>query len=44
VGARAAGIDCLAVAYGYGELDELRAASPWDLAHSVEDVARVLLA
>jgi phosphoglycolate phosphatase len=43
LGARAAGIDCIAVGYGYGALDELRASKPWNLALTVEDVARVLL-
>jgi phosphoglycolate phosphatase len=43
LGARAAGIDCVAVSYGYGGLEELRASEPWKLALTVEDVGRALL-
>ncbi len=43
-GARANGIDAIAVAWGYGTREELRAAAPTSLAASVEELRRLLLA
>lgn len=43
-GARKAGIECIAVTYGYGETEELAAAEPVYLAESVSDVAECVLA
>lgn len=43
-GARANGIPCIAVSYGYGTLASLEAARPHAIAHSVEELAALLLA
>jgi phosphoglycolate phosphatase len=43
-GARTNGIDAIAVTYGYGTREELRAAAPTSLAESVEELRRLLLA
>lgn len=37
-GARACGIECLSVAYGYGTMEELIAAHPLKIVHSVQEV------
>lgn len=42
VGAHEAGIDSIAVAYGYGTLEELRRAGPTHVAHSVEDLKELI--
>jgi phosphoglycolate phosphatase len=42
-GARENGITAIAVAYGYGSLDELTAAQPAALAHTVEELRALLL-
>lgn len=42
-GARANGIDAIAVTYGYGSREELEAAAPTSLAASVDDLRRLLL-
>ena len=42
-GARANGIDAIAVGWGYGSADELRRAAPTRLAASVEELWRLLL-
>jgi phosphoglycolate phosphatase len=42
-GARANGIDAIAVAYGYGSEAELRGAEPTRLAASVDELGRLLL-
>lgn len=42
-GAHRAGIDALAVSYGYGSREELRAANPEQIADSPEQVAELLL-
>lgn len=39
LGARAMGIDCVAVAYGYGEMQELMDVHPVYIARSVEELA-----
>ncbi len=44
LGAQANKIDCIAVAYGYGAADELRAANPIYLAQSPQDALRFILA
>lgn len=41
-GARAHNIPCIAVSYGYGELNDLQAAQPLAIAHSVEELGRLL--
>jgi phosphoglycolate phosphatase len=43
-GARANGIDAIAVTYGYGTREELSAASPAGFAESVVELRRLLLA
>lgn len=43
-GARANGIDAIAVTYGYGSREELHAASPTSLAATVEELRLLLLA
>jgi phosphoglycolate phosphatase len=43
-GARANGIDAIAVGWGYGSADELRRAEPTRLAESVDELGRLLLA
>jgi phosphoglycolate phosphatase len=43
-GARANGIDAIAVTWGYGSKDELEAAAPTSLAQSVVELRRLLLA
>jgi len=43
-GARANGIDAIAVTWGYGSHEELRAAEPTSLAESVVELRRLLLA
>lgn len=42
IGARKAGVACIAVTYGYGELAELSAEKPTGLAHSVAELACLL--
>ncbi len=42
-GARANGIDAIAVAYGYGSQEELVRAQPTRLAASVDELGRLLL-
>lgn len=42
-GAREAGIECIAVTYGYGTLEEIEAAEPIYIAESVSDVAECVL-
>jgi phosphoglycolate phosphatase len=42
-GARAHALPCIAVSYGYGALDELQAAEPHAIVHSVDELASVLL-
>ncbi len=42
-GARANGIDAIAVTYGYGTREELEAAAPTSLAASVDELRRLLL-
>lgn len=42
IGARKAGIDCVAVAYGYGTREELAGESPTYLAETIEDLACIL--
>jgi phosphoglycolate phosphatase len=42
-GARSNKIDSVAVAYGYGALDELQQAQPTYLVHTVEELAQLLL-
>lgn len=39
LGARAVGIDCIAVSYGYGDMQELLEAHPVNIARSVEELA-----
>lgn len=43
-GAQANGVPCIAVSYGYGTLASLEAAAPHAIAHSVEELAAMLLA
>ena len=43
LGARRAGIPCVAVAYGYGSEEELRQAEPWRLVSSVAELGEYLL-
>lgn len=43
-GARANGVPCIAVSYGYGTLASLESAEPHAIAHSVEELAALLLA
>ena len=38
LGAREAGLDCLAVSYGYGSVEELTKAGPLKIAGSAEEV------
>lgn len=38
LGARAAGVDCIAVSYGYGTMEELEAAKPLRIVASVEEL------
>lgn len=38
LGARAAGVDCIAVSYGYGTMEELEAAQPLRIVASVEEL------
>ena len=42
-GAHEAGMDALAVTYGYGSLEELTAAQPEHIAHTPKDIERILL-
>lgn len=42
-GARANGVPCIAVSYGYGTLASLEAAAPHAIAHSVEELCAMLL-
>jgi phosphoglycolate phosphatase len=42
-GARSNKIDSVAVAYGYGTVDELQQAQPTYLVHTVEELAQLLL-
>ncbi|NLZ93835.1 MAG: HAD hydrolase-like protein [Firmicutes bacterium] len=44
IGAKAHGIDTIAVAYGYGAEEELRAQKPTYLVHSVTELSALLLA
>jgi len=41
-GANALGVPCLAVAYGYGDLEELTAAQPAAIVHSVAELQKLL--
>lgn len=43
-GARECDLDCIAVLYGYGSLDELQAAQPVALAHNLDELKKLLLA
>lgn len=43
LGARRAGIPCVAVAYGYGSEEELRQAEPWRTVSSVAELGEYLL-
>lgn len=43
IGAREAGISCVAVTYGYGTLEELEAAKPLKIVHTVEKLQEYLL-
>lgn len=43
IGAREAGISCVAVAYGYGTMAELEAAKPLKIVHRVEELQEYLL-
>ncbi len=38
IGARDAGVDCIAVSYGYGTMEELTAAEPLKIIHSVKEL------
>lgn len=38
LGAREAGLDCVAVSYGYGSMEELTEAGPLKIVHSAEEV------
>ena len=38
LGARVTGIDCLAVSYGYGSVEELTKAEPLKIAGSAEEI------
>ena len=42
IGAREAGIPCMAVAYGYGSMEELTSEHPDFIAKSVEDIADII--
>ncbi|MFE4241929.1 HAD hydrolase-like protein [Peribacillus butanolivorans] len=42
IGARNAGIDSIAVAYGYGSVEELKNAEPTFIANSVEEIEEIL--
>jgi phosphoglycolate phosphatase len=42
IGARNAGIDSIAVAYGYGSVEELKNAEPTFIANSVEEIEGIL--
>jgi phosphoglycolate phosphatase len=42
-GARAHALPCIAVSYGYGALDDLQAARPHAIVHSVDELAGLLL-
>lgn len=42
-GAEAAGIPCIAVAYGYGTMEELKAANPLKIVDTVEELQEYLL-
>ena len=42
IGTRNAGIDSIAVAYGYGSVEELKNAEPTFLANSVEEIEGIL--
>ncbi len=42
-GAHEAGMDALAVTYGYGSLEELTAAQPEHIAHTPKEIERILL-
>lgn len=42
IGAREAGIPCMAVAYGYGQMEELEAEHPDFIAESVWDIAKII--
>lgn len=43
IGAREAGIACVAVSYGYGTMEELEAAKPLKIVHTVEKLQEYLL-
>ncbi len=43
LGARSHGLHCIAVSYGFGEIEELRAAEPFAHAPTVADLRRILL-
>ena len=43
IGAREEGIECIAVSYGYGTMEELKAAHPKTIVHSVEELGQILL-
>lgn len=43
IGAGEAGIPCVAVAYGYGTAQELEAAKPFKIVHTVEELQEYLL-
>lgn len=43
MGARGVGIDCIAVRYGYGTLEELQKENPTYIVETVEDVGRLIL-
>ena len=42
IGAKEAGIPCMAVAYGYGSMQELTAEHPDFIAESVEAIADII--
>lgn len=43
IGAREEGIECIAVSYGYGTMEELKAAQPKAIVHSVGELGNILL-
>ena len=44
IGAKEAGIDCIAVTYGYGTIEEIKKTEPLKIAGSVEELKEELLA
>jgi phosphoglycolate phosphatase len=42
-GARQHGLDAIGVLWGYGSRDELESAGAWAIAHTVDDLAALLL-